>query len=91
MIAVDPPVPSPAAIGAQLRFARQQARLNLRQVEALTGELANRSDCGRLRPITPSSLSRYERGEQIPSLLQALALCHVYQRDLEELIARTRW
>jgi len=65
-------------VGRRLRLVRQQRRLTLQQVDAMTGG-----------EFKPSVMGAYERGERVISILRLKRLAEFYRVPIDRLLPAT--
>ena len=66
-------------VGRRLRLVRQQRRLTLQQVDAMTGG-----------EFKPSVMGAYERGERVISILRLKRLAEFYRVPIDRLLPATK-
>ena len=66
-------------VGRRLRLVRQQRRLTLQQVDAMTGG-----------EFKPSVMGAYERGERVISILRLKRLAEFYRVPIDRLLPDTQ-
>jgi transcriptional regulator with XRE-family HTH domain len=75
-----------AEIGAKLRSIRQQLKLSLREVDQLSRRLVCERCDNQSYRVSPSYLTRLERGEHELTVGKLIALAEIYKVPAEELL-----
>jgi transcriptional regulator with XRE-family HTH domain len=78
-----------AEIGAKLRSIRQQLKLSLREVDQLSRRLVCEHGADQSYRVSPSCLTRLERGEHELTVSKLISLAEIYQVPAEELLGST--